>query len=66
MSYFDPRAHHLEGLPEQPMSQMGQPTDLTFQRQQTDLWSGRWGDSHGVERELQFADLERPVPQAMG
>lgn len=65
MSSFDPCAHFFEGLPEQPILQMGQPTDHSFQRQQTDLASA-WGDSHGVERELQFADLEYRVPQAIG
>lgn len=66
MSSFDTRAHHFEALPEQPIVQMGQPTDLAFQRQQTDHWASNWSDGHGVERELQFADLEYRVPQAMG
>jgi hypothetical protein len=45
---------------------MGQPADRLLQRQQTDnLPLGR-SDSHGLERELQFADLDCQEPQAMG
>jgi len=55
-----------EGLAGSSTVQMGQPMDELPQRQQADhLPLGSW-DAHGVERELQFADLEYRVPQAMG
>lgn len=47
-------------------AQMGQPAERVFQRQQTDNLPAYHGDSHGVERELQFADLEYRELQAMG
>ena len=66
LSYDPTLSHHLEACPEAPFLQMGQPADRLLQRQQTDnLPLGR-SDSHGLERELQFADLDCPEPQAMG
>lgn len=46
--------------------QMGQPTDTLLQRQQTDNLCPDRNDGHGLERELQFADLEYRELQAMG
>lgn len=66
MFSLDPQAHHLEGLPSICALQMGQPVDDLPQRQQTDRLDPHGADAHGVERELQFADLEYRVPQAMG
>jgi hypothetical protein len=67
MFSFDPPSHHhLEAWPESPALQMGQPMEMVFQRQQTDDLAPWRGDSHGMERELQFADLEYREPQAMG
>ena len=59
--------HHLEESHETgPVLQMGQPTERTSQRQQTDNLPSFRGDSHGLERELQFADLDYRLAQAMG
>ena len=66
MFSFDPRSHHLEAGPEAPLSQMGQPADQVFQRQQTDNLQPFHGDIHGLEREVQFADLDYRELQAMG
>lgn len=67
MFSFEPQSrHHFGHDSEPPAWQMGQPAGAVIQRQQTDnLPSGR-SDAHGVERELQFADLEYPQTQAMG
>ena len=66
LSYDPTLSHHLEACPEAPSLQMGQPADRLLQRQQTDnLPLGR-RDSHGLERELHFADLDSQEPQAMG
>lgn len=59
-------SHHLEAWPELPSFQMGQPYDVIQQRQQTDDLPSYYGDSHGVERELQFSDLGCRQIQAMG
>ena len=67
MFAFDERSHHhVEEWRDGPMLQMGQPTERIFQRQQTDNLPPYHGDSHGLERELQFADLEYRVSQPMG
>lgn len=59
--------HHLEEMHETgPVLQMGQPTERISQRQQTDNLPPFRGDGHGLERELQFADLDYRVAQAMG
>ncbi|MBD9393968.1 hypothetical protein [Acidovorax sp. ACV01] len=65
MFSFHPTSHHLEACPEAPLMQMGQPTDTLLQRQQTDNLSPDRNDGHGLERELQFADLEYRELQAM-
>lgn len=64
MFSFEPQAHHVEDHANFRALQMGQPSDDLPQRQQTDLPAH--GDAHGVERELQFADLDYRIPQAMG
>ena len=46
--------------------QIGQPVAATRQRQQTDNLPPYRGDHHGVERELQFSDLEGCEFQAQG
>ena len=66
MFSIDPKSHDLEGRSDFWALQMGQPADDIPQRQQTDHLYTQGGDAHGVERELQFADLEYRIPQAMG
>ncbi|RYF31925.1 MAG: hypothetical protein EOO23_00850 [Comamonadaceae bacterium] len=66
MFSIDPRSHHLEAWPDAPLIQMGQPTDRVFQRQLTDNLPSSRGDVHGLEREVQFADLDYREMQAMG
>lgn len=67
MFAFDDRSHHhVEDFHDGPLLQMGQPSERMLQRQQTDLLPAYRGDSHGLERELQFADLEYRVSQPMG
>lgn len=59
-------SHHLEAWPDSPTCQMGQPSDLLQQRQQTDDLPSLYSDGHGVERELQFCDLGCRQVQAVG
>jgi len=58
-----PRTQDFSGLPPLQMGQLG---DGALQRQQTDHLPGERWDAHGVERELQFADLGTHEIQAMG
>ena len=64
---MNPYSHHVEAAwPEtNAFVQMGQPTDTSGQRQQTDDLP-RYHDSHGIERELQFSDLGCRESQPMG
>lgn len=64
MFSLEPQAHYHEGRSDFWALQMGQPADHLPQRQQTDHLPSQ--GAHGVEPELQFADLEYRVPQAMG
>jgi hypothetical protein len=66
MFSFDSQIHRQEDRSDFFALQMGQPSDDVLQRQQTDHLPRYGSDAHGVERELQFADLEYRVPQAMG
>lgn len=59
-------SHHLESWPQAPSFQMGQTLDVAHQHQQMDDLPAYHGDSHGVERELQFSDLGCRHAQAMG
>ena len=66
MYLIDQPSHHMEAWPEAPLLQMGQPVGAMDQRQQSDRIEPYQGDSHGVERELQFADVGLPQLQALG
>lgn len=66
MSSFHTTFHHLESFSDGPVLQMGQPASALSERQHTDNLAPYRNDSHGLERELQFADLEYVEPQAMG
>lgn len=66
MFSYDPTAHHLGVEPDVAFLKVGQPMDALSQRQQTDSLPSHRGDSHGLERELQFIDLNCQEAQAMG
>lgn len=60
---LSPRTQDSPGLPPLQMGQLG---DGALQRQQTDHLPNGRRDAHGVERELQFADLGTREMQARG
>lgn len=66
MFSFEKISHHVETWTDVPSRQMGQPSDHVEQRQLSDSIELYSGDSHGVDRELQFADGGLPQTQAMG
>lgn len=66
MYSFEKISPPLETWPDGPSLQMGQPADHAEQRQLSDRVEFYPGDSHGVDRELQFADGGLPHAQALG
>lgn len=65
-SYPSPLSHHLDEREGAPTLQMGQTFGAAAQRQQTDDLHVWRSDIHGIDRELQFADIDPRVVQAMG
>ena len=61
-------SHHVDTdtWADGPSLQMGQPADQAGQRQLSDRVDFYAGDSHGVDRELQFVDGGLPQVQALG
>lgn len=66
MFSFDPGSHHVGDDAMKSLWQMGQPTERLPQRQLADNIPQHRADAHGIERELQFADLDYREMQAMG
>lgn len=66
MYSFEKISHHIEALTDGPSLQMGQRADHAEQRQLSDRVEFYPGDSHGVDREIQFTDGGIPQTQALG
>lgn len=66
MYSFEKISHHIETWTDRPPLQMGQPAADAEHRQLSDRVEFYPGDSHGVDRELQFADGGLPQAQALG
>lgn len=66
MYSFEKISHHIETWADGPSLQMGQSADHADQRQLSDRVEFYPGDSHGVDRELQFVDSGLPQSQAFG